>query len=148
MKDLRSFLGMASYLRKYLKNLAQISAPLYELTGGKKIKTNNNTYKNLAGNTRLTNWNQNQMLISNDVLLAFPDYNKPMFVFTDASSRGLGAVLFKSDDTKHKKSDFKIFSYASLTLSKYKKNHSAFRLEFLAIFWGLTIIFYNLVYQK
>ena len=63
MKDLRSFLGMASYLRKYLKNLAQISAPLYELTGGKKIKTNNNTYKNLAGNTRLTNWNQNQMLI-------------------------------------------------------------------------------------
>ncbi|CAF0816661.1 unnamed protein product [Didymodactylos carnosus] len=36
IKGVRSFLGMVSYYRKFIKNFASIAAPLHQLTGGTK----------------------------------------------------------------------------------------------------------------
>ena len=69
-------------------------------------------------------------------ILAYPDYSKPFILETDASLKGLGAVLTQEDD----KGNFCIISYASHTLKPYKcsmRNYSSAQLELLALKWAI-----------
>ena len=52
---------------------------------------------------------------------------------TDASTKGLGAILYQHQDGQKR-----VISYASRALNKSEKNYSAFRLEFLALKWAVT----------
>ena len=59
----------------------------------------------------------NETLISSPIL-AYPDYNKPFILKTDASLKGLGAVLMQEDD----EGNFRIISYTSHTLKPYERS--------------------------
>ena len=69
--------------------------------------------------------------------MAFPDFDSPFILNTDASALGLGAVLYqKQGDQKLNR----VISYASRTLSPAERNyhlHSG-KLEFLALKWAVT----------
>ena len=69
-------------------------------------------------------------------ILAYPDYSKPFILETDASLKGLGAVLTQEDD----EGNFRIISYASRTLKPYEhsmRNYSSAKLELLALKWAV-----------
>ena len=68
-------------------------------------------------------------------ILAYPDYEKPFILHTDASLRGLGAILYQHQDDK-----LRVIANASRTLSQAEKNyhlHSG-KLEFLAVKWSIS----------
>ena len=69
-------------------------------------------------------------------VLAYPDYSKPFILETDASLKGLGAVLTQEDD----KGNFRVISYTSRMLKPYEcsmRNYSLATLELLVLKWAV-----------
>ena len=68
--------------------------------------------------------------------MAYPDYSKPFLLETDASLKGLGAVLLQEDND----SNMRVISYVSRTLKPYEKsmqNYSSTKLELLTLKWSV-----------
>ena len=69
-------------------------------------------------------------------ILAYPDYSKPFLLETDASLKGLGAVLSqKSDDNM-----VRVIAYASRSLrpgEKSMRDYSSAKIELLALKWSV-----------
>lgn len=96
-KEVKSFLGLASYYRRFVPNFATIASPLTDLlSSDKQVKSKKEKVDHL--------WNEEctkafetlkQRLISADVL-AYPDFNLAFELETDASGTGLGAVLLST----------------------------------------------------
>ena len=137
-KDLHSFLGLASYYRRFIPGFAAIVKPLQELLG----PTNNKSLKNVPiTDTEWTGLCEVSFLRLKDVLtsapvLAYPDYSKPFKVETDASLSGLGAVLSQEHNGRDK-----VIAYASRSLrpaEKSMRNYSSAKLELLALKWAIT----------
>ena len=75
-------------------------------------------------------------------VLAYADYTKPFVLHTDASTTGLGAVLYqKQEDGKER-----VIAYASRTLNKSEWNYDAHKLEFLALKWAVADRFHEYLY--
>ena len=73
--------------------------------------------------------------ITSPPVLAYPDYDAPFIVHTDASQDGLGAVLYQEQN-----GSTRVIAYASRTLTPSERNyhmHSG-KLEFLALKWAVT----------
>ena len=85
MTELRRFLGMASYYRRFVAGFTEIVAPLNKLTQ-KNVELNWSEYYERAVNE------VKEQLMSIPVL-AFPDSNHEFIIYTDASNVGVGAVL-------------------------------------------------------
>ena len=72
----------------------------------------------------------------------YADYTKPFVLHTDASTTGLGAVLYqKQEDGKER-----VIAYASHTLNKSERNYDTHKLEFLALKWAITDRFHEYLY--
>ena len=81
-------------------------------------------------------------LCSECPVLAYADYSKPFVLHTDASTIGLGAVLYqKQADSKER-----VIAYASRTLNRAERNYDAHKLEFLALKWAVTDRFHEYLY--
>ena len=76
---------------------------------------------------------------TNTSILAYANYKKPFHLNTDASKKGLGAVLYQQQDD----GTFRVIAYASRPLSKTKRNYDANKLEFLALKWSITQQFHE-----
>ncbi len=77
--------------------------------------------------------------------MAYPNYERPFIVHTDASKEGLGAVLYQNQDGK-----MRVIAYASRTLSPTEQKyhlHSG-KLEFLALKWSITERFRDYLYYS
>ena len=143
--ELRSFLGFASYYRKFVPNFAKIASPLHDLIGGKKGKKK----KVFQNSTRPYVRFSEKWGVSCDVAfeelrnklttaptLAYPDFSKPFILETDASFEGLGAVLSQMQDNKQV-----VIGYASRSLKPSERNmlnYSSTKLELLALKWAIT----------
>ena len=91
-KQLRSYLGLVGYYRKYVPNFSQIAAPLTDKTGKKspnKISWNTECEKAFS---------MLKHCMTNYPVLQLPDFTRPFLVQVDASDRGLGAVLSQTDE--------------------------------------------------
>ena len=69
-------------------------------------------------------------------VLAYPDYTKPFIVESDASDKGLGAVLYQKEDGK-----LGVVAYVSRGLrgdERSMKNYSSVKLELLALKWAVA----------
>lgn len=121
VEQVRSFLGLAGYYRKFIPRFAMLAAPLVLLT--KK------------GSTFHWSNEQSQAFLSlKDLLckapiLAYPRFDKPFVLQTDASDLGLGAVLTQTDADGNEH----VLSYASRPLTDREKGYSATEKEALAI---------------
>ena len=122
-KELRQFLGFASYYRRFVKNFAMIAAPLYTLT--EKNKEWSWTEK-----CEIAFQDLKDKLTSSPVLV-FPDFNQNFILDCDASGEGLGAVLSQCDNGIERP-----VAYASRRLTKAERRYSATRREMLALVWA------------
>ncbi|XP_058789765.1 uncharacterized protein LOC131663392 [Phymastichus coffea] len=87
LKQLRRFLGMASWYRKFLEGYASLSEPLTALT--RKDCKYTWTAKQEAA------FEQVKALLASAPVLARPDFSAPFIVECDASDTGLGSVLLQ-----------------------------------------------------
>ena len=125
-KQVRSFLGLVGYYRKFIPNFSTIAAPLTDLT--KKFRPN------------VVDWEAEQekafvtltRAITRSPILCLPDIEKEFFLRTDASDTGLGAVILQD----HGGVKFPV-CYASRKLLDREKNYSVIEKECLGVVWGI-----------
>lgn len=126
-KQVRSFLGLIGYYRKYIPNFATLAVPLTDLTR--------------KGNSSIVKWGVEQdrsfetlkQALTEKPILRVPDHNRPFMVMTDASDHGIGAVLLQEyDDVR-----FPI-AYASKKLLPAQRAYSTIEKEGLAIVWAIS----------
>ena len=87
MKELRGILGLTGYFRKFVRNYAQIAKPLTELTKG---NSQNVTWSQEAQ----TSLDRLKKALTSEPISSLPDFENGQFVVTtDASSKGIGAIL-------------------------------------------------------
>lgn len=156
LKSLRSFLGFCGYYRRFIASYSSIVRPLTELTKGyaptrrgkQSAIDKTKTYFKEAEpfNER---WDQScedafkrviQCLI-NAPVLAFADANKPYVLHTDASFKGLGAVLYQEHPE-----GLRPVAFASRKLSSAEQRYAVHQLEFLALKWAVVDKFHDYLY--
>lgn len=131
LKQLRSFLGLASYYRKFIKDFAKITKPLTLHLRGENglVKANKSSSVMINLDQDAINaFNKVKLLLQEQVELYQPDFTKPFDLTTDASNIAIGAVL--SQD-KHP------ITFISRTLSSTEQNYATNEKELLAIVWSL-----------
>jgi len=124
LTELRSFLGLCSYYRRFIERFADVAAPLYKLHR-----------KNVA-----FEWTEEQndafdrlkQMLTLAPVLGMPTDNGAFYLNCDASDIGLGAVLSQN----HNGSEV-VIAYASRILTKAERNYDVTRRELLAIVLGL-----------
>ena len=126
VRDVRSFLGLASYYRRFVKEFSKIATPLNRLL--EKKKGNNIEWTKECEEAFCT---LKEKLVTAPVA-AYPDFSKPFRLYTDASNTGLGAILAQVQEGKER-----IICCASRSLSKSERNYSTTKKECLAIIWGI-----------
>ena len=117
--EVRQFLGFAGYYRKFVKDFAQISKPLYMLMPF----TKSNKRKNLPKKHWEESFKKLKEVLTSPPVLGYADYTKPIELHTDVCSQGLGAVLYQEQNGRKR-----VIRYASRGLSKSEWNYSAHRL--------------------
>lgn len=121
-KQLKSFLGMTGFYRKFIKDYAKIAYPLIKyLKKDTKINVKDPQY--------IEAFEKLKLLISSHPILKFPNYEKEFVVTTDASDYAIGAVLSQEGHP---------ICYVSRTLNKHERNYSVTDKEFLAIVYSVN----------
>ena len=132
--ELRSFLAFAGYYRRFIKDFSKITRPLADLLPPTTTKKNNKKVPQWIWSAKeQETFEKLKVILSSPPILAYPDFGLPFELHTDASSKGLGAVLYQTQGNQKK-----VIAYASRSLTKTEKNYSAFKLEFLALKWAVT----------
>ena len=120
-EELQRFLGMVTYLAKFIPNFSQVSTPLRQLlekeTEWHWTESQEESFKKL------------KTLVTQSPVLKYFDDSKPVKISVDASSGGLGAVLLQEDQP---------VAYASKALSRSQINYAQIEKEMLAIVFGCT----------
>lgn len=127
-KEVKRFLGTASWYRRFVPNFSNIAGPLNKLTStSKKHKTEFLWTKEADDSfTKLK-----ECLISAPIL-SCPNFDLPFEVHTDASDYGIGALLTQTiDGIEHP------IAYMSKSLSKQERNYSITEREALAVLEAL-----------
>ena len=114
--EVQSFLGFTNYYQKFIPKYAHIARPINQLVSGE----NANKKKSLVEWTAECQqaFRQLKQLCGQTPILAYANYRKPFKLHTDASERGLGAVLYQ----KQNDGTDCMTGYASHTLSKSERN--------------------------
>ena len=120
--EVRSFLGMAGYYRRFIKDFSRIAIPLTQLT--RKEQPYLWTTKCEQAFEQLK-----KALVEAPVLL-IPEVNEELEVYTDASSSGLGAVLMQHG---------RVVAYASRQLKPNEVKYATHDLELTAIVYALKL---------
>lgn len=124
-KDIKSFLGLTGYYRRFIDNFSKITKPLTCL---------------LKKDIPFI-WSQEQEFSFNFLkeklitapILQYPDFTQPFVVTTDASNYAVGAILSQGEIGNDKP-----IAYASRTLNKAEGNYSTTEKELLAILFGIN----------
>ncbi|GJX94537.1 putative reverse transcriptase domain-containing protein, partial [Tanacetum coccineum] len=120
--EIRQFLGLAGYYRRFIEGFSKIAKSMTKLTQ-KKIKFN---------------WGEKEenafQLIKHKMcsasILALPEGNEDFVVYCDASHNGLGVVLMQRE---------KVIAYASRQLKVHEKNYTTHDLELGSVVFALKI---------
>ncbi|GJY14917.1 putative reverse transcriptase domain-containing protein [Tanacetum coccineum] len=120
--EVHSFLGLAGYYRRFIKDFSKIAKPLTVLTQKSKTfdwgEEQENAFQILKDK------------LCNAPVLALPDGPEDVLVYCDASGLGLGCVLMQRG---------KVISYASRQLKIHEKNYTPHDLELGAVVFALKI---------
>ncbi len=115
-KELRGFIGMINFYRDMWKDRAELLAPLTALTSKNvpfkwtdELQTNFETIKRVLGR---------------EVLLAYPDFNAPFHIHTDASKNQIGAVISQNN---------KPIAFYSRKMNSAQRNYTTTEKELLSI---------------
>ncbi|KAI3726230.1 hypothetical protein L1987_66027 [Smallanthus sonchifolius] len=120
--EVRQFLGLAGYYRRFIEGFSKIAQPLTALTQKDKPY----------------NWSEAQesafqllkQKLCSAPILSLPEGTDDFVVYCDASIQGLGCVLMQRD---------KVIAYASRQLKVHEKNYTTHDLELGAVVFALKI---------
>jgi transposase InsO family protein len=152
VKEVRKFLGFIGYYRRFIKGFAEIARPLNDLLIGHPTKADKTTIKNKQRKMHKKvpfKWEKEQQEAFEQLksrlveppILGYADYSLPFKLHTDASSVGLGAVLYQRQEGRDR-----VIAYASRSLNRAERNYAAHKLEFLALKWAVTEKFHDYLY--
>ncbi|XP_024120340.2 uncharacterized protein LOC112141437 [Oryzias melastigma] len=159
LRELKSFLGFSGYYRRFVKGYSNIVKPLHNLTSGYPPLHKKSRAKQAKGEKadqyhdpkspfgkRWTPTCQQAFdaviqSLTTAPVLAFADPQKPYILHTDASTTGLGAVLYQEQEGQ-----LRVIGYASRGLSRSESRYPAHKLEFLALKWSVTEKFSDYLY--
>jgi hypothetical protein len=120
VSEVRSFLGLASYYRRFIPNFSKIMKPITELLkkGNKYIWSEacDETFKHL------------KKLLTTSPVQAQPDTANPFNVYCDASGTSLGGVLMQEGQ---------VISYSSRQLRRHEEHYPTHDLELGAVVMAL-----------
>jgi len=119
--EVRSFLGLAGYYRKFVDQYSKIARPLTELT--KKA------VPFIWSEDCQKAFDALKLALTESPVLAYPDMTKPFILDTDASGFAIGAVLSQKQDN----GDERPVAYASYTLSDTQSRYCTTNRELLAV---------------
>ncbi|GFQ68546.1 retrovirus-related Pol polyprotein from transposon 297 [Trichonephila clavata] len=118
--ELRSFLGLCTYYRRFVKGFSSIARPLHRLTENKQ--------KFLWTDECEEAFNSLKAALTSSPILVYPDPEKQFILDTDASHESVGAVLSQEINGQEH-----VIAYWSKCLSKPERNYCVTRKELLAI---------------
>ncbi|WVZ58809.1 LOW QUALITY PROTEIN: hypothetical protein U9M48_009038 [Paspalum notatum var. saurae] len=116
--DIRSFLGLAGYYHRFIKDFSKTAKPMTSLT---KKNANPNCEEAFQSLKRS---------LTTAPVLAQPDVTKPFDVYCDTSGNGLGCVLMQEG---------RVVAYAFRQLRKHEANYPTHDLELAAVVHALKI---------
>ena len=133
----KSFVGLVGHYRQFIKGFANIAAPLYDLTSGEN-KDKKSEHLDLPLEAHEA-FDRLKAACLQAPILAFPDFGKPFLLETDASGKGLGAVL------SQKQSDgwYHPIAYASCIMTEMEQRYHSNKQQFLALKWAVTEQFHE-----
>ena len=133
----KSFVGLVGHYRHFIKGFAKIAAPLYDLTSGdNKDKKSEHVDLSPEAHEAFDCLKAACLLAP---ILSFPDFNKSFLLETDASGRGLGAVLSQ----KQADGRYHPITYASRVMNETEQRYHLNKQEFLALKWAVTEQFHE-----
>ncbi|WVZ58904.1 hypothetical protein U9M48_009124 [Paspalum notatum var. saurae] len=118
--EIWSFLGLAGYYRRFIKDFSKIAKPMTALTQKNAKFAWSPKCEEAFGTLK--------KLLTSAPVLAQPDITKPFDVYCDASGSGLGCVLMQEG---------RVIAYASCQLRKHEVNYPTHDLELLAVVYAL-----------
>lgn len=124
VSELRSFLGMANHLMRFLPELAEKTRPLRDLLHSKSSW--------VWGHQQQEAFEAVKHDLESPPTLAYYVPGSPTTLSVDASSYGLGAVLLQESDGRRRP-----IAYASRALSETEQKYAQVEKEALAIIWGI-----------
>ena len=122
--DIRSFLGLASYYRRFIHGFSQIAGPLTELTRSKAKWHWDDAQENSFLALKIS--------LATAPVLRLPDFDHQFVVTTDASDVAIGAILQQDVGM-----GLQPIAFASRKLQQAEIRYSAYERELLGIVWAL-----------
>lgn len=124
VKTVRSFLGLANYYRRFIKDFAKLASPLNQLLrkDNKFVWTDDceQAFKAL----------KNALVTA--PILAFPDFKETFHLYTDASNEGIGVTLGQMQNGREV-----AIAFAGRDLNTAERNYSTTEREALAVIFGI-----------
>ena len=150
--ELRRLLGLLGQFRRFIQNFSVIAKPLYRYLESKDVSKNTARKKKgqLPSSTSIIIGEEGKRAIESLIdqatsypILAYPDFEAPFEVYTDASEVGLGAILYQLQHGERK-----VIAYASRTTVGPELNYHSSKLEFLALKWAVTEAFHEYLFYS
>ena len=118
--EVRSFVGLCAYYRRFISNFSQVAKPLHRLTE-KNVKFS---------------WSDNcqsafeelKVRLTSAPILTYPNERDEFTLDTDASDKAMGALLSQAQDRAEK-----VIAYGSKTFSRSERIYCVTRKELLAV---------------
>ena len=120
--EIRSFLGLAGYYRRFIQNFSKTAIPLIKLT--------RKSEPYVWGEDQQSAFDQLRQKLCEAPVLTLPEGVEDMTVYCDASRHGLGCVLMQRS---------KVIAYASKQLKPHESNYPTHDLELAAVVFALNI---------
>jgi ribonuclease HI len=122
VSDIRSFLGLAGYYKRFIQGFSKISEPVTELLA------KGNTFEWTPRHE--TNFQELKKRLTTAPVLTMRDMEKLFLIYCDAYGQGLGCVLMQ---------DGHVVAYASRQLRKHEEKYPTHDLELAAVIHALKI---------
>jgi hypothetical protein len=129
-KQLRSFLGLANFFRRLVENYAMLADPLYKLL---KKRDGPSERSFPLTDEMLNKFNMLKKAIAESPVCHHLNYEKPIYVRTDASDDGLGAMLYQMVDGVATP-----IAYMSRTFKEAERHWTTAEKEAYAVFYSVT----------
>nr|GEY24128.1 hypothetical protein [Tanacetum cinerariifolium] len=120
--EIRQFLGLANYYRRFIEGFSKIAKSMTKLTQ-KNVKFD-------WGEKEEAAFQLIKQKLRSTPILAFPKGSENFIVYCDASHKGLGAVLMQNE---------KVIAYASRQLKILEKNYTTYDLGLGAVVFALKM---------
>jgi len=120
--DIRSFLGLAGYYRRFIGGFSKIAKPLTKLLEKRAVFKWTSAQEDA--------FQELKHKLTSAPVLVMPDMHKEFSVYCDASGQGIGCVLMQ---------DGHVIAYASMQLRKHEQNYPTHDLELAAVVHALKI---------